>query len=80
MPKLDGAEALKEIRRDARLRHIPIVMMTTSQLEADIFRAYFEGANSYVIKPVTFELMAKALKDLHYYWTEVVKLPKVAIP
>jgi two-component system response regulator len=76
MPKKDGAEVLREIRQDPRLRHLPVVVMTTSKLDSDIFQSYWEGANSYVVKPVTFDLMAKALHDLHHYWTKVVQLPK----
>jgi CheY-like chemotaxis protein len=76
MPKKDGTEVLREIRQDADLRFLPVVIMTTSGRDLDIFQAYFEGANSYVVKPVTFDLMAKALRELHKYWTEVVQLPR----
>ena len=76
MPKKDGSEVLREIRQDEHLRFLPVVIMTTSKLDLDIFRSYCDGANSYVVKPVTFDLMAKALQELHHYWTNVVQLPK----
>jgi CheY-like chemotaxis protein len=76
MPKKDGSEVLREIRQDTQLQHLPVIVMTTSKLDSDIFRSYCEGANSYVVKPVTFDLMAKALRELHHYWTKVVQLPK----
>jgi CheY-like chemotaxis protein len=75
MPKKDGSEALREIRQNHKTKHLPVIVMTTSRLDTDIFRAYCDGASSYVVKPVTFELMAKALKDIHYYWTKVSNLP-----
>lgn len=76
MPRMDGGTALREIRKDHALRHMPVVVMTTSQLEADIFNSYYEGANTYVVKPVTFDAMSKVLQDLHYYWIRVARLPK----
>jgi len=75
MPRMDGSEALQAIRASKRLRHIPVVIMTTSRTEADIFSAYSKGANSYVLKPVTFEAMKEVLKELHHYWLSVVALP-----
>jgi len=75
MPKMGGAETLRMIRADILLRHIPVVIMTTSKLEADVFKAYSDGANSYLIKPVTFEAMGSALTRLHDYWLNVVELP-----
>jgi|SaaInlV_120m_DNA_4_1040238.scaffolds.fasta_scaffold00923_26 CheY-like chemotaxis protein len=76
MPKMDGGEALRQIRGDKRLRHIPVVIMTTSKLEVDVFKAYYDGANSYLIKPVTFEAMGDALVKLHDYWVHLVQLPQ----
>lgn len=80
MPRIDGIEALESIKNNAKLRHIPVIMMTTSKLESDIMSAYAKGANSYVVKPVKFEDMNKALKDLHHYWTKVVTLPSEGAP
>ncbi|MEI6297546.1 MAG: response regulator [bacterium] len=75
MPKMDGAEALKAIRADPSLRHIPVIILTTSSLEADIFKAFHGGANSYLVKPVKFPDMASVLKEVHHYWTSVSVLP-----
>lgn len=75
MPKKDGREALKEIKQDRELRSIPIVVLTTSKAEEDIFRTYDLGVNSYVTKPVTFESLVTIMKDLGRYWFEIVELP-----
>jgi len=75
MPRKDGREALKEIKADADLRRIPIVVLTTSKAEEDILRSYDLGVNSYVTKPVTFKSLVELIKVLGRYWFEVVELP-----
>jgi len=75
MPKKDGREALKEIKSDPRLRQIPIVVLTTSRAEEDIFRSYDLGVNSFITKPVTFAAMVELVKTLGKYWFEIVELP-----
>jgi CheY-like chemotaxis protein len=75
MPKMDGREALKEIKCDPALRSIPVVVLTTSSQEEDILRSYDLGANSYITKPVTFEALVKILATLGQYWIQVVELP-----
>jgi CheY-like chemotaxis protein len=75
MPRKDGVETLREIRQDPVLRHIPVVIMTTSKGEMDVMRAYTSGANAYVVKPVSFPDMAIILKSLHHYWTEILRVP-----
>lgn len=75
MPRKDGREALKEIKGDPRLRHIPVVILTTSRAEEDVLRTYDLGANSFVIKPVTFEGLVQVMKSLAQYWLEIVELP-----
>jgi CheY-like chemotaxis protein len=75
MPRKDGREALKEIRADATLREIPVVVLTTSKDEEDILRSYNLGANSYITKPVTFEGLVDVIKSLGKYWFEIVELP-----
>lgn len=77
MPRMDGIEALKEIR--AENRGLPVVVMTTSKLDADISGAYKNGANSYVCKPVSFPAMQGVLSSLYHYWTQVVELPGVTV-
>lgn len=75
MPKKDGREALKEIKADPELRRIPIVVMTTSKAEEDVFRSYDFGANSFITKPVTFDRLVELMKALGNYWVEFVELP-----
>jgi CheY-like chemotaxis protein len=75
MPKKDGREALKEIKAHPELRRIPIVVMTTSKAEEDIFRSYDFGASSFITKPVTFERLVELMKALGDYWVEFVELP-----
>jgi len=75
MPRKDGREALKEIKSDPRLRQIPVVVLTTSRAEEDIFRAYDSGVNSFITKPVTFVAMVELMKTLGKYWFEIVELP-----
>jgi len=76
MPKKDGREALKEIKADANLRRIPIVVMTTSKAEEDIYRSYDLGASSFITKPVTFERLVELMRTLGQYWVEIVELPE----
>jgi CheY-like chemotaxis protein len=75
MPKKDGREALREIKADPNLRQIPIVVLTTSRAEEDVFRSYDLGVNSFVTKPVTFAAMVELMKMLGQYWFEIVELP-----
>lgn len=75
MPKKDGREALKEIKEDPKLRGIPVVVLTTSKAEEDIYRTYNLGVNSFIMKPVTFESLVTITKDLGRYWFEIVELP-----
>jgi CheY-like chemotaxis protein len=75
MPKKDGREALKEIKSEPRLRHIPIIILTTSKIEEDIFRTYNLGANSVILKPVTYSELIDIMRSLTNYWLEVTELP-----
>ena len=76
MPKKDGREALAEIKSDPELRRIPVVVLTTSKAEEDIFRTYDLGVNSFVSKPVTFEQLADVMTTLACYWFDLVELPQ----
>ena len=76
MPKKDGREALREIKAHPDLRRIPVVVLTTSKAEEDVFRSYDLGANSFITKPVTFSSMVETIKVLGEYWFEIVELPK----
>lgn len=75
MPKKDGREALEEIKSHPDLRQIPIVVLTTSKTEEDIYRSYNLGVNSYITKPVTFQGLVEVMKTLGKYWFEIVELP-----
>lgn len=77
MPRKDGREALREIKQDERLRRIPVVVLTTSSAEVDILHSYGIGANSYIIKPVTFDGLVGVMRALGRYWSSIVALPAV---
>jgi CheY-like chemotaxis protein len=76
MPKKDGREALREIKADPSLRRIPVVVLTTSKAEEDIYRTYDLGANSFITKPVMFESLVRVMRELGTYWFEIVELPR----
>jgi CheY-like chemotaxis protein len=75
MPKKDGREVLAEIKADATLRSIPVVVLTTSKAEEDIARTYHLGVNSFITKPVTFLGLVEVMKVFSRYWMEIVDLP-----
>lgn len=75
MPRKDGREALAEIKRDEALRRIPVVILTTSNLESDVLSSYDLGANSFISKPVEFSSLVDVMKHLGRYWVEIVELP-----
>jgi CheY-like chemotaxis protein len=75
MPKKDGREALAEIKADASLRRIPIVVLTTSSDEADVLSTYDLGVNSFITKPVTFAGLVEVMRGWTQYWFEIVELP-----
>lgn len=76
MPRKDGREALAEIKSNPRLKQIPVVILTTSKAEEDIFRTYNLGVNSFVTKPVSFSSLVEVMKGIGRYWLEIVELPK----
>jgi CheY-like chemotaxis protein len=75
MPRKDGREALAEIKADPDFRRIPVVVLTTSKAEEDVYRTYDLGVNSFITKPVTFEGLVSVMKALGTYWFEIVELP-----
>lgn len=75
MPKKDGRQALAEIKSNPDLRKIPVVVLTTSQAEEDVFRTYELGVSSFITKPVTFQGLVEAMKVPSHYWFEIVELP-----
>ena len=76
MPKKDGREALKEIKSNRDLWSIPVIVLTTSQAEEDIYRTYDLGVNSFITKPVSFEALVEVMKTLGKYWFDIVELPR----
>lgn len=75
LPKVDGLEVLREVKNDAALRSVPVVILTTSDAERDVAMAYEYHANSYVTKPVSFDDFSRLLKDLGFYWLAWNKRP-----
>lgn len=74
MPKKDGREALKEIRADYTLKHIPIIVFTTSNSEEDIKLAYHEGGNTFITKPALYSELVDTLATIKKYWFEKAAL------
>lgn len=75
LPKMSGQEVLAEIKEDPVLHAIPVIVLTTSQSEKDIFEAYDLHANCYVVKPVNFEQFLQSIKQIKDFWLSVVRLP-----
>ncbi|WP_089092717.1 response regulator [Nodularia sp. NIES-3585] len=75
LPKKDGREVLAEIKADHRLRRIPVVVLTTSQSEEDILKAYNLSANCFITKPVDFDQFVKIVQSIENFWFAIVKLP-----
>ncbi|MHB8120858.1 MAG: response regulator [Desulfuromonadaceae bacterium] len=75
LPKIDGLQVLKEVKTNAALKALPVVVLTTSDAERDMAMAYEYHANSYVTKPVSFGEFSKLLGDLGFYWLAWNKRP-----
>jgi two-component system, response regulator len=75
LPRKDGRQALREIKADAVLRRIPVVVLTTSKAVTDVETSYDLGANSFISKPVQFDDLVNVIRRLGQYWFEVVQLP-----
>jgi CheY-like chemotaxis protein len=80
MPKIDGLEVLRQIKSDAALRTIPVVMLTSSREETDLFRTYDLGVNAYVVKPVEFTSFMDAVKVLGQFWAVINESPPAGEP
>ncbi len=80
MPRMDGREALTEIKKDPKLKRIPVVILTTSKAEEDMLKGYELGAASYFTKPVTFDGLVNLMSALGKYWIEFVEIPKTDSP
>ena len=76
LPKKDGREVLSEIKADENLRTIPVVVLTTSEAEQDILKAYMLHANCYIRKPVDFDQFISVVSSIEDFWFTIVKLPQ----
>lgn len=79
MPKVDGLEVLREMKSDAKLKHIPVVMLTSSREERDLVASYALGVNAYVVKPVDFQQFIKSVKELGCFWALINEPPPNSI-
>jgi chemotaxis family two-component system response regulator Rcp1 len=75
LPKMDGREVLAEIKADPDLKRIPVVILTTSEAERDIFETYNLHANCYISKPVDLDRFIEVIKQMEGFWLTIVKLP-----
>lgn len=78
LPRKDGHEVLAEIKADTDLRQIPVVVLTTSENERDVHKAYDLNANCYITKPGGLEQFVSVMKSIQYFWSMVVQLPTSA--
>jgi CheY-like chemotaxis protein len=76
LPRIDGLDVLAEIKASAELRGIPAVVLTTSEAEPDVARAYELHANSYLVKPADFERLSNLLSTVESYWLDLNRLPQ----
>jgi len=76
LPKVDGLEVLRQIKGDAALKMIPVVMMTSSRQEQDLIRSYELGVNGYVVKPMKFPDFVEAVKQVSGFWTVINEVPE----
>ncbi len=76
LPLMDGREVLKEIRNDPKITEIPVVILTTSEDEGDILKAYKLHANCYITKPVDFVQFTEIVRQIEGFWLQLVKLPR----
>lgn len=76
MPRMDGRTFLSELRADSNMKAIPVVVLTTSQTDEDIFKSYQLGANCYITKPVGLAEFTKVVGAVEEFWFTIVRLPK----
>jgi CheY-like chemotaxis protein len=75
MPKLDGIEVLREIRNSLQYANLPVVMLTSSKMESDVYKSYELGVNAFVIKPIEFEDFIKTVKEIGFFWAIINTSP-----
>ena len=76
LPRKDGREVLEEIKQDDALRHIPVVILTTSQAEQDVLQSYRLGASAFITKPVEIDRFFQVVRSLEQFWLDVVRLAR----
>ena len=79
MPKVDGLQVLQQMRNDPKLKHVPVVMITSSREEQDLVRSYQLGVNAYVVKPVDFQQFVKSIKQVGFFWAIINEPPPGAV-
>ena len=79
MPKVDGLEVLRQMRDDAALKHVPVVMITSSREEQDLVNSYQLGVNAYVVKPVDFQKFVESVKQIGFFWAIINEPPPGAV-
>lgn len=77
LPRKNGFEVLDEVKRDPALQAIPVVILTTSEAETDVLRAYEKFASCYITKPVDMEQFMKVIQSIEHFWLTIVRLPPV---
>ena len=75
MPKVDGLEVLRQMRTDPAIKHVPVVMLTSSREEQDLIRSYALGVNAYVVKPVDFQKFVESVKQIGMFWAIINEPP-----
>jgi chemotaxis family two-component system response regulator Rcp1 len=75
LPRRDGREVLEDVKRDPRLMHIPVVVLTSSQAEEDILRSYRLHANCFITKPADLEQLTRVVQGIEQFWFTLVRLP-----
>jgi len=78
LPRRHGREVLEDVKRDSRLKHIPVIVLTSSQAEEDIMRSYQLHANCFITKPADFEDLNKVVQGIEHFWFTLVTLPPEA--
>jgi CheY-like chemotaxis protein len=80
MPKIDGLEVLRQVKNDALLKTIPVVMFSSSRESTDLQRSYELGANAYVVKPIGFQEFTATLKMIAAFWLSINAPPPLEVP
>jgi CheY-like chemotaxis protein len=75
MPKVDGIEVLRQVKNDEQMKVVPVVMLTSSREEQDLVKSYQLGANAYVVKPINFQQVIDAIKQLGLFWAVLNEPP-----